>query len=127
MPRILVIDDDEQVRGLLVRMLERGGFDEVDQAADGNAGLARHRAQPADLVITDIVMPEKEGLETIQDLRRDSPGTRIIAISGGGLNQPGNYLQLARHFGAHQVLTKPIHYDTLISTVNSVLETSPEC
>lgn len=122
MPRILVIDDDEQVRGLLVRMLERAGFDDVDQAADGNAGLARYQDTPADLVITDIVMPEKEGLETIQDLRRISPDVRIIAISGGGLNQPGNYLQLARHFGANEVLTKPIRYETFVTAVRAVLD-----
>jgi CheY-like chemotaxis protein len=121
MPYIVVIDDDDQVRGLLVRMLQKAGYTDLGEAADGNQGLARHRERAADLVITDIVMPEKEGLETIQELRRMSPDLRIIAISGGGLNQPGNYLQLARHFGANEVLTKPIQYDDLVAAVQAVL------
>lgn len=116
MPHILVIDDDDQVRGLLKRVLERTGYS-VDDAENGKVGLARHRDQPADLIITDIVMPEQEGLETIQELRRNSPETKVLAISGGGFNQPGNYLTLASHFGAHRVLPKPIEREVLLATV----------
>lgn len=120
MSHILVIDDDDQVRGLLKRILERTGYSVAD-AENGKVGMERHRASPAALIITDIVMPEQEGLETIQALRRTSPETKILAISGGGFNQPGNYLTLASHFGAHRVLPKPIEREVLLATVRELI------
>src|SRR5688572_234064 len=85
MQRILVIDDDEQVRALLYEILDRAGF-KVVEATNGVEGLKLYRAQPADLVITDLIMPEKEGVETILELRREFPDVRVVAISGGGRN-----------------------------------------
>lgn len=83
MTRILVIDDEPQVRAMLRQMLEREGY-EVVEAEEGEEGMRRYREQPVDLVITDILMPQKEGIETIRALRRTNPGVKIIAISGGG-------------------------------------------
>lgn len=120
MSHILVIDDDDQVRRLIKRMLERTGY-AVAEAENGKVGLNRHQADPAHLIITDIVMPEMEGLETIQLLRRTSPETKIIAISGGGFSQPGSYLTLASHFGAHRVLPKPIEREVLLGTVRELI------
>lgn len=81
MPTILVIEDDEDVRGLLLRHLVAAEFD-VQEAANGKTGLAAYRQQQSDLVITDIVMPETEGLETIRELRRLNPEVKIIAMTG---------------------------------------------
>ena len=82
MSRILIIEDDEHVRGMLRKMLERIGYDVFD-APDGKEGLDFYRNTPVDLVITDILMPEKEGIQTIMELRREFPDVKIIAISGG--------------------------------------------
>ena len=76
-----MIDDDPIVRGMLAEMLRREGYD-VDEAEDGRAGMRQFRQQPAALVITDVVMPEQEGLETLMLLRQASPSVRVIAISG---------------------------------------------
>jgi CheY-like chemotaxis protein len=96
--RILVIDDDPAVRLSAKLALEDAGH-RVEEAVNGEEGLKRMRANPADLVISDIFMPEKEGLETIDEIRRNHPQTRIIAISGGGrmdrsLSKPFDILQL---------------------------------
>src|SRR5207245_7504489 len=101
---ILVIDDDEDFRRMLFTALERDGYT-VEEARNGQEGSRRHRTEPVDLVITDILMPEQEGLETIQALRREFPEIKIIAISGG-VGQL-NFLPLARKFGALRTLQKP--------------------
>ena len=118
--RILVIDDDPVVRGLLVEMLRRAGYD-VDEAEDGRAGMRRFREQPAALVITDVLMPEQEGLETLIQLRHESPTVRVIAISGGGRVGPELYLNSARTLGAHAVLAKPFGREELLEAVTRVL------
>ncbi len=116
MPRILVVDDEEQVRRVLRLVLERAGY-EVDTAADGNEAVAIFYPSRHDVVITDIVMPEKEGIETIQELRQKSAGVRIIAISGGGRISPEEYLDWAKRFGVHCTFTKPINRDELLDTL----------
>src|SRR5437763_15450494 len=83
MARVLVIDDHTEIRELLRLTLQAAGYDVV-VAPNGREGLEIHRERPAELVITDIFMPEQEGLETIQELRRQSPRPKIIAMSGGG-------------------------------------------
>jgi DNA-binding response OmpR family regulator len=118
--RILVIDDDPVVRGMLVEMLRREGYD-VDEAEDGRAGMRRFREQPAALVITDVVMPEQEGLETLMQLRHASPAVLVIAISGGGRVGPESYLNSARTLGANAILTKPFGREELLEAVNRVL------
>ena len=120
MAYILVIDDDDQIRALLQQVLERAGH-KVVSAADGNQGIKLFRAQAADLIITDIIMPEKEGLETIMELRRDFPEVRIIAISGGGRMKPDEYLHLAERCGAHRTLTKPFWREELLAAVRECL------
>src|SRR5688500_5882112 len=82
MGRILVIDDDDAMRGSIRKILEREGH-EVFEASDGRRGLQMSRAMGADVVVTDLIMPEKEGIETIIDLREQSPDVRILAVSGG--------------------------------------------
>ncbi len=121
MARILVIDDDGQVRTLLRMILEREGH-EVVEAPDGNVGIELYRKEPADVVITDIFMPEKEGLETIMDLRLEYPEVKLIAISGGGHLKPHEYLVMARKLGARLTLTKPFERDGLLEAVTGILE-----
>lgn len=120
MPRILVIDDDDLVRGMLRDVLERAGY-EVLEAQDGNVGLQLFRGHTIDIIITDILMPEKEGLETIMDIRNESPNAKIVAISGGGKVGPFAYLKLAERFGAQRVFSKPLKMATLLEAVDELL------
>ena len=121
MASILIIDDDETLRTTLARALEIFGHN-VRQAADGNEGVAAYRAAPADLVITDIVMPEKEGLDIIRELRHDYPALRIIAMSGGLAYDPKLYLHMAARFGATAVLAKPFDLAELRRVVDAALQ-----
>ncbi len=105
MPRILVIDDDESVRSTLEEMLVRDGHT-VATAENGLKGVELFRARPFDVVITDIIMDEQEGLETIMALRHEAPGVGVIAMSGGSGRSPF-YLQMAARLGADHTLAKP--------------------
>ncbi len=120
MKRILVIDDDEQVRVLIRLALERAGYEARD-ASNGEDGLALHRKEPFDLIITDIFMPEKEGLETIRELRQDFPDLKIIAISGGGNIGELAYLGLAKSLGAMRTIAKPFNIKELVHVVKELL------
>lgn len=106
MTSILLIDDDDLSRGAVHKMLERAGY-VVHSTADARGAIDRYRSNPTDLVITDLIMPELDGLEVIQELRRLSPGVRVLAISGGGRVEADEYLSVARKFGAVEVLPKP--------------------
>lgn len=121
MADILIIDDDEVFRDVLATALETAGH-QVRQAGNGVEGLQMFHAQPAELVITDIVMPEKEGLDTIRDLRREFPHARIIAMSGGLAHDPRLYLHMAERFGATAVLAKPFQLTDLLKAVQSALQ-----
>ena len=122
MARILVIEDDRQVRQVLRQMLERGGY-EVDTAEDGNKGLAQFRARPADVVVTDILMPEKDGLETIEALVQAYPNLPIVAISGGGPGEKAQFaLDLAQLSGAGRILAKPFSRKEILAVIRSALE-----
>ena len=125
MPKILIIDDDPQVRELLVRVLEREGY-QLCLAANGAEGMEQARVERPDLVITDIFMPEREGLSTIMDLKRIRPGMGIIAISGGGHFAHGDYLDVAVDMGACAGLAKPLDLNDLRATVARLLETGPD-
>jgi CheY-like chemotaxis protein len=116
--RILVADDAAGVRGFLRTVLEDRGY-EVIEAADGRQALRQARAVRVDLVITDLVMPEQEGIETIQTLRREVPGIGIIAISGAF---EGRFLKTAQMLGADAVLNKPVSADLLLAKVAEVLQ-----
>lgn len=122
MALILIIDDDTTIREVLRQILERAGY-EVMEASDGREGLNLYRERQADLIITDIVMPKKDGLETITDLRVEFPGSKIIAISGGGRLDPKPYLELAEGFGADRLLTKPFGHEELLEAVQDLLGT----
>ncbi|NLX18924.1 MAG: response regulator [Desulfobulbus sp.] len=117
--RILVIDDDDQMRTLLRQVMELAGY-EVIEAENGREGMQKHLRQPADLVITDLIMPEQEGLETITSLKKEYPAIKIIAISGGGRIGPEAYLPAARELGADRVFTKP--FDDVRDLVEAVRE-----
>jgi len=120
MARIVIIEDDDDLRPLLAQMILRLGH-EVFAEPDGKAGLRRVQACSPDLVITDMVMPEKEGVETILELRRDFPRVKIIAISGGGRLSGANYLPMAKKLGAAAVLEKPFGRDELKEAVDRLL------
>ncbi|MEM7583605.1 MAG: response regulator [Acidobacteriota bacterium] len=126
MPRILVIDDDENVQDILSRVLTKRGY-EVLIANNGAEGIHRFRQQasqeqPADLVVTDLLMPEKEGLETILELRREFPDVKIIVISGGGgFGEPGNMLHAARKLGASYSFQKPIPREDFLAAVQTLV------
>jgi CheY-like chemotaxis protein len=116
MNRILIIDDDPSIRQMICRMLEREGY-EVDTAANGREGVQKYRANPPDVVITDIIMPEQEGIETIRQLKADNQNCRIIAISGGGRIGPTDYLNMAKLLGATQTISKPFDRAQLLAAV----------
>jgi len=117
--RILVIDDDEDFRSMLRTALEQDGY-AVEEARNGREGLQRYVIAPPDVVITDLLMPEREGLETIRALRQMNPQVKIIAISGGvGLL---NFLPLARKFGALRTLQKPFTLQQLHDVVREVVQ-----
>ena len=121
MARILIIDDEVQILNMLRQMLEGEGYEVID-APNGKEGIRRYRENPADLIITDILMPEKEGIETIQELKRDFPDVKIIAMSGGGRVGPGDYLHLAKMLGAQHTFAKPIEREELLKAVRELLK-----
>ncbi len=120
MTTIVLIDDDDDVRRTLVRMLETAGH-QVHEAADGSSGLELCLRVDPQLVITDILMPEKEGIETIMTLKRDRPDLKIIAISGGGRAGGMDFLDMARSLGADEVLQKPFRRAELLDLMKRVL------
>jgi CheY-like chemotaxis protein len=119
---ILLVEDDDGVRNILRKTLVSAGY-EVEEAVNGDQAMAAYRRQPRDLVITDLVMPEKDGLETISALRRLNPAVKIIAISGGGrtLGLGQLYLDTAQAIGAGRILAKPFTSAALLTAVAEVL------
>ena len=120
MARILLIDDDRLVRQSIRLALTESGH-QVDEAENGADGLERAAAAPPDLVITDLIMPEREGIETILALRRIAPGLPIIAMSGGGRIGPGDLLAAAKRLGATTTLRKPFDDVQLMAEIDRVL------
>jgi CheY-like chemotaxis protein len=118
--RILVIDDEDLIREVVKEMLEAEGY-VVSMAANGKEGLRLYQKELPDLIITDIFMPEMEGLETIRELQRDSPEVKIIAISGGGEKGMLSFLTYAKRFGALRTLEKPFAREELLTTVRELL------
>jgi CheY-like chemotaxis protein len=122
MPRVLVIDDDPQTRYLVGEMLRAAGH-EIDVAADGAQAVRSFGTHPSDLILTDIFMPEQEGIETIMQLRKLWPATPIIAMSG---NPSGpTMLSIAEKLGARAILTKPFLAKELLAALDKVLGTLP--
>jgi CheY-like chemotaxis protein len=116
--KILVIDDDHLVRYALAKVLQRNGYDVVT-ASDGKRAMTVFRDEAPDLVITDIIMPEQEGIETIGLLRRERPDIKIIAISGGGRIRNVDFLEMARSLGADAVIAKPFEAEELLSKLRA--------
>lgn len=124
MSLILVIDDEEPIRALCARILTHEGY-QVIEAPDGNEGVRQYRQHRPDLIITDIIMPEKEGIETIMDLKKEFPLVKIVAISGGGQATTGaTCLHLAKALGAVKTLAKPFTRQELLDVVRYALEAS---
>ena len=121
--KILIIDDDKSTRVLIRLILESAGHC-VFEAEDGMKGVKIFNENKIDLVVTDIIMPEKEGLETIIDIRNICPDVKIIAISSGGSDSadPNIYLKMANELGAQEVIAKPIGKIELLASVNALLE-----
>jgi CheY-like chemotaxis protein len=122
MSKILIIDDDPDIRAVLGWSLKSAGY-EVALAADGREGLNAYRAQPADLVITDLYMPNQDGLETIHELDQRYPRPAIIAMSGRAI--AGTMLSIARKLGAIQILQKPFSIDDVLQAVTKALPVKP--
>lgn len=117
---ILIIDDEANVRKTLKLVLEKAGYT-VRLAVDGRKGVAAFKEGPADLVITDIIMPEQEGVETIIQIRALNKKMPIIAMSGGGRVGNMNFLEIAGKMGANAVLPKPIKSADLLAAVSAAL------
>jgi len=123
MARVLIIDDDTVTRTVVRAILESVGHS-VDEAADGYAGLAAYYSAPPDLVITDILMPGKDGIETIRELRATNSEINIIALSGDVRFDGPSILKAAHLFGANRILEKPFRNDELVKLVEEVLADS---
>ena len=120
MARILVVDDDPDICRTLLRLLERDGH-EVSVADNGKNGLLVLHENEFDLIITDIIMPDQDGLAMIIETKKARPGLRVIALSGGGFSGPEDYLKLASALGADEVFLKPFQPVELLQSVNQLL------
>ena len=122
MANILVIDDETEVRYAIRAVLEDQGHD-VSEAETGTAGLSAiaDARDPYDLVICDIIMPDKEGIETIVEIKQRLPDQKIVAISGGGRIKKEDYLAVAAAVGATYTVSKPFDAETLTDMVNAIL------
>ncbi len=120
MAKILIIDDEALIRMFLRQALEEASY-EVEEASNGKEGMTLYREEPADLVITDLIMPEKEGIETIMELRQEFPEVKIIAMSGGSGIAPELYLDLANKLGANRTFVKPFKREHMLTVVEKLL------
>ncbi|MCP4314374.1 MAG: response regulator [Bacteroidetes bacterium] len=120
MYKILIIDDETNILFMLKKMLERSGY-ETELATNGVEGIELLKKCKPDLVITDIIMPEKEGLETIREMKRLKSDLKIIAMSGGGKVSADNYLMIAKIFGASKMIAKPFAIKDMLSAVQELL------
>jgi CheY-like chemotaxis protein len=128
MDSVLIIEDDDFVQKMLKQTFQRAGY-EVATAENGAAGIKLYDSklsmlEPFDVVITDLIMPEMEGIETISKLRKRDPNIKVIAISGGGRNKPEDYLHLAKKLGASRTFTKPVDRDALLQAVTELVSVS---
>ena len=120
MTAILVVDDQKELRTVVRRVLTEANY-EVAEAEDGDAALAAFRASPPALVITDIIMPGKEGIEVIATMKRERPEVKVLAISGGGRTHVMDFLAIARKAGADAALEKPFRKSDLLARVVELL------
>ncbi len=120
MARILIVDDDPTVRAIALELLHGSGHD-LFEAADGDEALVLAATMPIDLIVLDMLMPNKDGIETIQAVKRDQPETRILAISSGGRMDGTTLLKLASAFGADETMLKPLRLATFAVVVDALL------
>jgi DNA-binding response OmpR family regulator len=120
MTAILVVDDQKELRAVVRRVLTEAGH-EVAEAEDGDAALAAFRANPPALVITDIIMPEKAGIEVIATMKRERPEVKVLAMSGGGRHRVMDFLAIAREAGADAALEKPFRKSELLARVAELI------
>ena len=125
MARILLIDDDAEFCVFLQEVLEHAGY-EVVVAHNGREGVACYEATSIDLVITDVLMPEQEGLETITFLQHINPQVKIIAVSGGGLTGRMDFLYVAAALGVRRTLRKPFSQQELLEAVRELIQGEDE-
>lgn len=125
MCHILLIDDEPHIRNLWTFILLEEGYG-VHTACDGAEGLSYFEEHGADLVITDIVMPEKNGIEALVEIKRSSPDTKVLVVSGGGAERVSEVLLVAENLGADAVLKKPVAIDDLCEMVAQLTQVSPE-
>jgi DNA-binding response OmpR family regulator len=121
MAGILIVEDDSDLREMLKDLLVRRKYT-IIEASNGKEAISRFKAAVTDLVITDIIMPDEDGLKVIMKLREIKPEIKIIAISGGGKAGPGNYLNLAKALGADEIFSKPFSVNVLLSKIDSLLK-----
>ncbi len=117
---VLVVDDNSDMRSFLEILVERAGF-EAEVVADGDRALDSQREHPADVLITDIFMPERDGIELINAFKSRFPQVKIIAMSGGGQRAGADYLGVASEIGADAVLRKPFAAETLVTTLETLV------
>jgi CheY-like chemotaxis protein len=118
---ILLVDDNNQIRASICRLLVAAGYDVTD-AANGREALRKLAREPVDLVITDLVMPEMEGIETIFSIRRQKPELPIIAMSGGGIGDAKTYLAVALKAGVGRAFAKPFENSEFLSAIKELLD-----
>jgi CheY-like chemotaxis protein len=122
--RVLVVDDDAELRTTTQQLLESEGFS-VSVAANGSEALDLLRRRPADIVLTDVFMPEKDGIETIVDLHREFPQAKVIVMSGSEAPRFRNVMVAARELGATRSLPKPLDAGQLIATIRELASSPP--
>ncbi|MHB2156604.1 response regulator [Caldithrix abyssi] len=120
MKKILVVDDDDLIRDLLFEILEDKGY-KVFEAENGNRAIQLLKTERFDLIITDIIMPDKEGIETIIDIKKRLPHAKIIAMSGGGQLDATSYLSVAKKLGVQHTISKPFDPGKLIALIEDLL------
>lgn len=118
--RILLVDDDDMSRRTIDQMLTRAGHEVTSTGSDSEA-LTLFRESSVDLIVTDLIMPDTDGLELIQELRKLDPKVRILAISGGGRVNANEYLTVARKFGAAGILAKPFSNQEFKDAINALM------
>jgi DNA-binding response OmpR family regulator len=117
---ILVVDDESQVRTMLQMFLRRSGF-EVSEAADGEEALKILSSTAVDLVVLDLIMPGKEGLETLMAIRKKGADPKVVVVSGGAKSVDTDFLPVARKLGANATLKKPFRNEDLLRTIEGLL------
>jgi two-component system, cell cycle response regulator CpdR len=121
MPGVLIVEDDKELREMLKMSLLRSGFT-VLEAENGKEAITHFKPSLTDLVVTDLIMPEEDGLKVVIKLRELKPSIKIIAISGGGKVGPGSYLNLAKALGADAIYSKPFSINDLTTKIEQLLE-----